>query len=132
MSNEQNLISDLRDQNRALREENERLRKKSRLKLNAIGSDKCQINFTTPTVEVTISESEVKHRLAESELVVKMAGELTELQSQVDDLQEELSDTRAQSNLKDWEIRFLKEDVKRLTAKLYEKRHSRQTRDTED
>jgi nitric oxide reductase activation protein len=45
MSNEQNLISDLRDQNRALREENERLRKKSRLKLNAVGSDKCQINI---------------------------------------------------------------------------------------
>jgi peptidoglycan hydrolase CwlO-like protein len=83
-------------------------------------------------LKVTISESEVKHRLAESELVVKMAGELTELQSQVDDLQEELGETRAQSNLKDWEIRFLKEDVKRLTAKLYEKRHFLQTRDTED
>ena len=85
--------------------------------------------MTTPTI---ISESEVKHRLAESELVVKMAGELTELQSQVDDLQEELGETRAQSNLKDWEIRFLKEDVKRLTAKLYEKRHFLQTEDTED
>jgi predicted metal-dependent hydrolase len=83
-------------------------------------------------LKVTISESEVKYRLAESELVVKMAGELTELQSQVEDLQEELSDTRTQSNMKDWQIRFLKEDVKRLTAKLYEKRHSRQTRDTED
>jgi hypothetical protein len=47
-------------------------------------------------------------------------------------LQEELGETRAQSNLKDWEIRFLKEDVKRLTAKLYEKRHSRQTEDTDD
>ena len=83
-------------------------------------------------LKVTISESEVKYRLAESELVVKMAGELTELQSQVDDLQEELGETRAQSNLKDWEIRFLKEDVKRLTAKLYEKRHHLQTEDTED
>ena len=83
-------------------------------------------------LKVTISESEVKYRLAESELVVKMAGELTELQSQVDDLQEELGETRAQSNLKDWEIRFLKEDVKRLTAKLYEKRHYLQTEDTED
>lgn len=102
------------------------------MSIDAIGSDKCQINFTTPTVEVTISESEAKHRLAESELVVKMAGELTELQSQVDDLQEELGETRAQSNLKDWEIRFLKEDVKRLTAKLYEKRHFLQTEDTED
>lgn len=83
-------------------------------------------------LKVTISESEVKHRLAESELVVKMAGELTELQSQVDDLQEELGETRAQSNLKDWEIRFLKEDVKRLTAKQTEKRRYLQTEDTED
>jgi len=102
------------------------------MSIDAIGSDKCQINFTTPTVEVTISESEAKHRLAESELVVKMAGEIDELKSQVDDLQEELGETRAQSNLKDWEIRFLKEDVKRLTAKLYEKRHHLQTEDTED
>ena len=83
-------------------------------------------------LKVTISESEVKYRLAESELVVKMAGELTELQSQVDDLQEELGETRAQRNLKDWEIRFLKEDVKRLTPKLYETRHFLQTEDTED
>ena len=83
-------------------------------------------------LKVTISESEVKYRLAESELVVKMAGELTELQSQVDDLQEELGETRAQSNLKDWEIRFLKEDVKRLTAKSTEKWHYLKTEDTED
>ena len=55
-----------------------------------------------------------------------------QLKSQVEDLQEELGETRAQSNLKDWEIRFLKEDVKRLTAKLYEKRHFLQTEDTED
>jgi hypothetical protein len=68
-------------------------------------------------LKVTISESEVKYRLAESELVVKMAGELTELQSQVDDLQEELGETRAQSNLKDWEIRFLKEENKRLRGR---------------
>ena len=84
------------------------------MSIDAIGSDKCQINFTTPTI---ISESEAKHRLAESELVVKMAGELTELQSQVDDLQEELGETRAQSNLKDWEIRFLKEENKRLRGR---------------
>jgi hypothetical protein len=114
MSNEQNLISDLRDQNRALREENERLRKKSRLKLNAIGSDKCQINFTTPTVEVTISESEVKHRLAESELVVKMAGEIEELKSQVEDLNEELGNVLDVKNRQAWEIRLLKEEIKRL------------------
>lgn len=87
------------------------------MSIDAIGSDKCQINFTTPTVEVTISESEAKHRLAESELVVKMAGEMTELQSQVDDLQKELGDTRTQSNLKDWEIRFLKEENKRLRGR---------------
>jgi hypothetical protein len=68
-------------------------------------------------LKVTISEAEVKHRLAESELVIKMAGELTELQSQVDDLQEELGETRAQSNLKDWEIRFLKEENKRLRGR---------------
>ena len=83
-------------------------------------------------LKVTISELEVKHRLAESELVVKLVGEIEELKSQVEDLQEELGETRAQSNLKDWEIRFLKEDVKRLTAKLYEKRHFLQTEDTED
>jgi peptidoglycan hydrolase CwlO-like protein len=83
-------------------------------------------------LKVTISESEVKYRLAESELVVKMAGEIDELKSQVEDLQEELSDTRTQSNMKDWQIRFLKEDVKRLTAKLYEKRHFLQSEDTED
>ena len=102
------------------------------MSIDAIGSDKCQINFTTPTVEVTISESEAKHRLAESELVVKLAGEIAELKSQVEDLQEELSDTRTQSNMKDWQIRFLKEDVKRLTAKLYEKRNLMQSEDTED
>jgi len=83
-------------------------------------------------VEVTISESEAKHRLAESELVVKMAGEIDELKSQVEDLQEELGETRAQSNMKDWQIRFLKEDVKRLSAKLYEKRNLMQSEDTED
>ena len=83
-------------------------------------------------LKVTISESEVKHRLAESELVVKLAGEIEELKSQVEDLQEELGETRAQSNMKDWEIRFLKEDVKRLSAKSTEKRHHLQTEDTED
>jgi chromosome segregation ATPase len=60
-------------------------------------------------LKVTISESEVKHRLAESELVVKMAGELTELQSQVEDLQEELIATRTESNLKDHKIKRLEE-----------------------
>jgi len=59
-------------------------------------------------------------------------NELTELQSQVDDLQEQVRNTNTQSNLKDWEIKFLKEDVKRLNAKTYEKRHLLQTKDTED
>jgi hypothetical protein len=68
-------------------------------------------------LKVTISESEVKYRLAESELVVKMAGEIAELKSQVEDLQEELSDTRTQSNMKDWQIRFLKEENKRLRGR---------------
>jgi peptidoglycan hydrolase CwlO-like protein len=59
-------------------------------------------------------------------------NELTELQSQVDDLQEQVRNTNTQSNLKDWEIRFLKEDVKRLSAKRDEKRHYWRTEDTED
>ena len=59
-------------------------------------------------------------------------AEIAELKSQVEDLQEELRETRTQSNLKDWEIRFLKEDVKRLNAKTYEKRHYLQTEDTEE
>ena len=59
-------------------------------------------------------------------------AEITELKSQVEDLQEELRETRTQSNLKDWEIKFLKEDVKRLNAKRDEKRRYLQTEDTED
>lgn len=59
-------------------------------------------------------------------------NELTELQSQVDDLQEQVRQTNTASNLKDWEIRFLKEDVKRLSAEVYEKRHYWRTEDTED
>lgn len=59
-------------------------------------------------------------------------AEIAELKSQVEDLQEELRETRTQSNLKDWEIRFLKEDVKRLSAKSTEKCHLTQAQDTED
>jgi peptidoglycan hydrolase CwlO-like protein len=62
----------------------------------------------------------------------KLFAEIAELKSQVEDLQEELRETRTQSNLKDWEIKFLKEDVKRLNAKTYEKRHYLQTEDTEE
>jgi len=59
-------------------------------------------------------------------------AEIAELKSQVEDLQEELRETRTQSNLKDWEIRFLNEDIKRLNAKTYEKCHLAQAEDTED
>ena len=59
-------------------------------------------------------------------------NELTELQSQVDDLQEQVRNTNTQSNLKDWEIKFLKEDVKRLSAKLEEKHHQLHIMDMED
>ena len=59
-------------------------------------------------------------------------AEIAELKSQVDDLQEQVRQTNTQSNLKDWEIKFLKEDVKRLNAKRDEKRHLTQTEDTED
>lgn len=84
------------------------------------------------SLKVTISESEAKHRLAESELVVKLAGEITELKSQVSDLQEQVRQTNTASNMKDWQIRFLKEDVKRLSAKSTEKWHYLKTEDTED
>lgn len=66
-------------------------------------------------------------------------AEIAELKSQVDDLQEQVRNTNTQSNLKDWEIKFLKEDVKRLSewnerliAKSTEKRRYLQTEDTED
>jgi len=91
------------------------------MSIDAIGSDKCQINFTTPTVQALYKHTEDKH-----------LAEIAELKSQVEDLQEELRETRTQSNLKDWEIRFLKEDVKRLSAKRDEKCHYLQTEDTED
>lgn len=47
----------------------------------------------------------------------KLLAEISELKSQVEDLQEELGETRAQSNMKDWEIRFLKEENKRLRGR---------------
>lgn len=62
----------------------------------------------------------------------KHLAEIAELQSQVSDLQEQVRQTNTQSNLKDWEIRFLKEDVKRLSAKSTEKWHYLKTEDTED
>ena len=65
-------------------------------------------------LKVTISESEVKHRLAESELVVKLAGEIEELKSQVEDLNEELGNVLDVKNRQAWEIRLLKEEIKRL------------------
>lgn len=59
-------------------------------------------------------------------------AEIAELKSQVEDLQEELRETRTQSNLKDWEIRFLKEDVKRLSAKSTEKCAEMRMKHTEE
>lgn len=57
--------------------------------------------------------------------------ELTELQSQVSDLQEQVRQTNTASNMKDWQIRFLKEDVKRLSAKSTEKYTEMKTKHTE-
>lgn len=79
-----------------------------------------------------ITSSEVKQRLSESELLIKYAAEIEELKSQVADLQEELGNVLDIKNRQAWEIRFLKEDVKRLSAKRYEKCHYLQTEDTED
>ena len=59
-------------------------------------------------------------------------AEIAELKSQVEDLQEELRETRTQSNLKDWEIKFLKEDVKRLYAKSTEKCAEMRMKHTEE
>ena len=59
-------------------------------------------------------------------------AEIAELKSQVEDLQEELRETRTQSNLKDWEIKFLKEDVKRLSAKRDEKCPKMRMKHTEE
>ena len=86
------------------------------MSLDAISSNKCQINFTTPTPQDFITHNENK-----------LLAEIAELKSQVEDLQQELRETRTQSNLKDWAIRFLKEDVKRMRELRY-----KQLEDTED
>ena len=59
-------------------------------------------------------------------------AEIAELKSQVDDLQEQVRQTNTQSNLKDWEIKFLKEDVKRLSAKNTEKCPKMRMKHTEE
>lgn len=79
-----------------------------------------------------ITPSEVKQRLSETELLIKYAAEIEELKSQVADLQEELGNVLDIKNRQAWEIRFLKEDIKRLSAKSTEKRHLTQAEDTED
>ena len=79
-----------------------------------------------------ITSSEVKQRLSESELLIKYAAEIEELKSQVADLQDELGNTIAIKNRQVWEIRFLKEDIKRLYAEIDEKRCCMQLKDTED
>jgi predicted nucleic acid-binding Zn-ribbon protein len=79
-----------------------------------------------------ITSSEVKARLSETELLIKYAAEIEELKSQVADLQEELGNVLDIKNRQAWEIRFLKEDIARMSAKRYEKRHYLRTEDTED
>ena len=91
------------------------------MSLDAISSNKCQINFTTPTPQDFITHNENK-----------LLAEIEELKSQVEDLQEELGNVLGVKNRQAWEIRFLKEDVKRLSAEVYEKRHYWRTEDTED
>lgn len=59
-------------------------------------------------------------------------AEIAELKSQVEDLQEQVRNTNTQSNLKDWEIKFLKEDVKRLSAKRDEKCAEMRMKHTEE
>ena len=79
-----------------------------------------------------ITSSEVKARLSEAELLIKYAAEIEELKSQVADLQEELGNVLGVKNRQAWEIRFLKEDIARMSAKRDEKRHLTQAEDTED
>ena len=79
-----------------------------------------------------ITSSEVKQRLSEAELLIKYAAEISELKSQVEDLQEELGNVLGVKNRQAWEIRFLKEDIKRLSAKSTDRRHYMQTEDMED
>ena len=79
-----------------------------------------------------ITSSEVKQRLSETELLIKYAAEIEELKSQVADLQEELGNTIAIKNRQVWEIRFLKEDIKRLYAKNTEKCTGMRMKHTEE
>jgi len=79
-----------------------------------------------------ITPSEVKARLSEAELLIKYAAEIEELKSQVEDLQEELGNVLGVKNRQVWEIRFLKEDIKRLSAKNTEKCDLRRMKDTEE
>ena len=79
-----------------------------------------------------ITSSEVKQRLSETELLIKYAAEIEELKSQVADLQEELGNTIAIKNRQVWEIRFLKEDIKRLYAKRDEKCAEMRMKHTEE
>jgi len=83
-----------------------------------------------------ITSSEVKQRLSESELLIKYAAEISELKSQVEDLQEELGNVNGEKNRLVWELRFAQEENKRLrerlSAKQTEKRHQMQTEDRED
>jgi hypothetical protein len=79
-----------------------------------------------------ITSSEVKARLSEAELLIKYAAEIEELKSQVADLQEELGNVLGVKNRQAWEIRFLKEDIARLSAKNTEKCAEMRMKHTED
>ena len=62
----------------------------------------------------------------------KLLAEIEELKSQVADLQEELGNVLDIKNRQAWEIRFLKEDIARMSAKRYEKCAGMRMKDTEE
>jgi len=62
----------------------------------------------------------------------KLLAEIEELKSQVEDLQEELGNVLGVKNRQAWEIRFLKEDIARLSAKNTEKCAAMRMKHTEE
>lgn len=62
----------------------------------------------------------------------KLIAEISELKSQVEDLNEELGNVLDVKNRLVWELKFANEHIDRLIAKQTEKRHHLQTEDTED
>ena len=59
-----------------------------------------------------ITSSEVKQRLSEAELLIKYAAEISELKSQVEDLQEELGNVLDIKNRQAHEISRLRERLR--------------------